>query len=91
MQENFKLEGPVSFVLVPASEESQYSGCSLTSTWMECLSASSATPSERQEGQQSSLRLCNAALEAYKTVVESFGACTTLPAMGCVTIEDVKS
>lgn len=29
-------------------------------------------------------------LEAYKTVVKSSGVCTTLPAMGCVTIADVK-
>ena len=29
-------------------------------------------------------------LKAYKTVVKSSGVCTTLPAMGCVTIADVK-
>jgi hypothetical protein len=58
---------------------------------MECLSASSATPRERHEGKQSTAQdSTTLPLKAYKTVVKSSGVCTTLPAMGCVTIADVK-
>lgn len=85
-----KPPAPVSFLAAPSSEGA-LARCSLLARETEHRSAANATHSGKHEGQQSTAQdSATLPLEAYKTVVKSLGVCTTLPAMGYVTIADVK-